>query len=106
MPPVAGTRSAGHSFAFLFALLLFLFPFLFVVVFVLLPVASGLWAGGSLLLRLWLRIVILLPVASGGGGAGLLPRLWLRAGSCLLLPPRGMLGTRGCLCRKNLGLNV
>ena len=69
MPPVAGTLSAGHSFAFLFALLLFLFPFLFVVVFVLLPVASGLWAGGSLLLRLWLRIVILLPVASGGGAA-------------------------------------
>ena len=107
MPPVAGTRSRGHNFAFLFALMLFFFlVFLFVVVFVLLPVASGSWAGGSLLLRLCLRIVfILLPVASDLWARGsLLPRLWLRAASCLL-PARGpgMLGTRGCLCRKTWG---
>ena len=102
---MAGTWSRGHIFAFLFALGFFFFVFLFVLVFDVLPVASGSW----LLLRLWLRIVfILLPLASGlwapwaggGGGASLLPVLWLwlPAASCLL-PARGgpgMLGTRGC----------
>ena len=87
----------------------FFFVFLFVLVFDVLPVASGSW----LLLRLWLRIVfILLPVASGlwapwaggGGGGSLLPVLWLPAASCLLLARgAGMLGTRGCLCRKTWG---
>ena len=112
VPPVAGTWSRGHIFAFLFALMFFFFffVFLFVLVFDVLPVASGSW----LLLRLWLRIVfILLPVASGlwapwaggGGGGSLLPVLWLPAASCLLPArgPGGMLGTRGCLCRKTWG---
>ena len=104
MPPVAGTRSRGQGFAFLFVLMLFfLFDFLFVVVFVLLPVASGSWAGGSLLLRLWLRIVFILLRRLRAGGS-LLPRLGLPAASCLL-PARGpgMLGPRGCLCRKTGG---
>ena len=94
MPPVAGTRSGGRGWAFLcaarFAAAFFFSAFLFVIVSVLLPVASGSWAGGLLLPLLWL------PMAGGAlDGDADLSRQYVDV----------PLGMPGCLCRKAWGQN-